>query len=383
MSDYVVKIRRKLHMYPEIGFNLPRTISLVKEELDKMGIPYTEKYGKSSVVATINEEKSDFTIGIRADMDALPITEKTKVPYKSKIKGQMHACGHDAHTAILLDTARKLVEIKDQINCRVKLLFQPAEEYPPSGAKLMCEDGVMKDIDCTVALHSEPGLPCGAVAVREGAINAISSGFYLEFYGKSAHAARQEDGVDSISMAVKAYNAIEMMVAKEFKATAPRIFNAGAIRGGVTNNVICDHTSMFCTVRAWDEETGDKITRRIKEIIAAVAKESGGKAKYVQSKYYPIVYNDRVMYKKVRETLVKIVGEENVNEARRTLGGEDYSYFAKEKPGCMFRLGTKNEEKDCIYSVHQDKFNIDEDALEVGSDIFVQFVKDNMNGIEY
>lgn len=381
MLSYATEMRRQLHMYPEVGFDLPLTVALVKNELNKMNIPYTEKYGKSSVVATLNQEKSHFTIGIRADMDALPILEKTKVAYKSKIKGQMHACGHDAHTAILLDTARKLSLIKDEIDCCVKFIFQSAEEVAPSGAKLMAEDGVMDDIDCAVALHCEVNYPVGKVHFLKGPQNAISSGFQLDFYGKSAHAGRQEDGVDAIGMGVKAYNAIELMIAKEISPFATRIFNVGTFNGGFANNIICDHASMYCSLRTWDEATDSKITKRIKQIISSIAKESGGKAKYTQLKYYPIVYNNDIVTQQMMKSAEKIVGKDNIGAHLRSMGGEDFAYFARLKPSCMFRLGVRNEEKDCIYTAHQDKFNIDEDALDIGSEIFVRFVKDNMKGI--
>jgi amidohydrolase len=155
MESYVVRARRYLHMHPEIGFELDATLAFVRSELEKMGVEYTEEYGKSSIVATVNKEKSNFTIGVRADMDALPITEENDVPYKSKCDGKMHACGHDAHTAIALDVLRRVNEAKEKIDCRVKFVFQAAEEYPPSGAKLMAEDGVMNDIDCIVSLHCD------------------------------------------------------------------------------------------------------------------------------------------------------------------------------------------------------------------------------------
>ncbi len=379
--SYIVEMRRKIHMYPEVGFDLPKTLELVRTELTKMGIPFTEQYGKSSIVATINEEKSNFTIGIRADMDALPILEKNNVPYKSKIKGQMHACGHDAHTAILLDTARQLSEMKDQLNCRVKLLFQPAEEFSPSGAKLMKEDGVMDGIDCIVALHVDYSFNTGTIGVTTGPQNAISSGFYLDFYGKNAHVSRQQDGIDANMMAVKAYTAIEMMVAKEVPAVDPCIFNVGCITGGTSNNIISKHCSLFCTLRSWTDEADALVTKRIKQIIASVAKESGGKATFTQAKYYPIVKNDENVTNRLMKAAGNVVGETNIKANNRTMEGEDFSYFANEKPGCMYRLGIRNEEKDCVYSLHQDKFNVDEDALSVGSSIFVQFVLDNMNGI--
>ncbi len=383
MSSYAVNMRRRLHEYPEIGFDLDRTLALVKRELDAMGLPYTDRYGRSSLVATLNEEKAHFTIGIRADMDALPITERTKVPYKSKIPGQMHACGHDAHTAILLDTARRLVEIKDEINCRVKFIFQSAEEYPPSGAKLMAEDGVMDDIDCAIALHCEPSVHMGRVNMCAGAQNAVSNGFILDFYGKSAHVVQQQTGVDAIMMAVKAYTAIEMAVAKEVPVKEPCVFNAGSIHGGESNNSICDHVSMYCTLRTWDATLDAKMTKRIKDICAAVAKESGGKFKYTQKKYYPILVNDKTMTERLWQAAAKVVGEKHIGMHGRGLGGEDFAYFAQLKPCALFRLGVRNEQKECVYGLHQDKFNIDEDALEIGAEIFVQFVKDNMNGIAF
>ncbi len=383
MSEYAIQIRRRLHQYPEIGFDLDRTLALVRSELTDIGLPYTEAYGKSSIVATLNEEKSHFTIGIRADMDALPITEKTNVPYKSKLKGQMHACGHDAHTAIVLDTARRLAQIKDQINCRVKFIFQSAEEYPPSGAMLMTQDGVMDDIDCAIALHCEPSVHIGRVNMCAGAQNAVSNGFLLDFYGRSSHVVQQQLGVDAIMMAVKAYTAIEMAVAKEVPVKSPCVFNVGSIHGGESNNSICDHVTLYCTLRTWEAELDERMVHRIKEICSSVAKESGGRFKFTQKKYYPILFNDKTMTERMWQAAAKVVGEKCIGLHGRGLGGEDFAYFAQKKPCCLFRLGVRNEQKACTYTLHQDKFNIDEDALEIGANVFIQFVKDNMNGISF
>ncbi len=380
MLSYVTEMRRELHQYPEIGFDLPRTLALVRRELSRMGIAFSEEYGKSSIVATINPEKTQFTIGIRADMDALPITERTGLSYRSKLRGQMHACGHDAHTAILLDTARQLVEMRDRLSCRVKLIFQSAEEYSPSGAKLMAEDGLMNDIDCVVALHCDVNCDCGRINLLAGAQNAVSNGFLLEFFGKSAHVAAQQDGVDAIMMAVKACVAMEMAVSKELSATTPCVFNVGSIHGGKSNNSICDHTSLFCTMRTWDHETDTKMIGRLKQICRSVAKESGGRFKFTQKKYYPILYNDPTMTELMRASAAAVVGEENIGTHKRTLGGEDFAYFANQKPAVMFRLGIRNAEKGCVASLHQDHFNIDEDALAIGSAVFVRFVLDHMNG---
>ena len=383
MDSYVIGARRQLHMYPEIGFELDRTLDFLKSELDKMGVEYTDRFGKSSLVATINPEKTSFTIGIRADIDALPIQELNDIPYKSKLDGQMHACGHDAHTAIALDTCRRLNDMRDKIGCRVKIIFQSAEEYPPSGAKLMVEDGVMEDIDCIVALHVDIGYDVGEIGVSSGAQNATSDGFYLEFYGKSAHAANQEKGVDAILMAVRAYTDIEMMIAKQVKAQDPVIFNVGAIHGGVTNNIICDKCSMFCTLRTQKDENADYIIGRINRIISSVAESAGGEAKFVESKHYPIVHNNQVMVDLLRESASKVVGAENVLPRIQTMGGEDFSYFSNIKPGCIFRLGVRNKEKGYTVAVHNGSFMLDERALIIGVNTFIQFVLDNMNGISF
>ncbi|MBR5140679.1 MAG: amidohydrolase [Clostridia bacterium] len=380
MESFVVNIRRQLHMYPEIGFDLERTLALLRSELDKMGVEYTEEYGKSSIVATINPDKTNFTIGIRADTDALPIQEQNDIPFKSKLDGQMHACGHDSHTAIALDACRRLNEMKDKINCRVKFLFQAAEEYPPSGAKLMAADGVMKDIDCIIGLHVDTDRKAGVIAIRKGARNATSDGFYLEFYGKTAHAASQQKGIDAIMMAVKAYTDIEFMIAKEIKAKDPIIFNVGAIHGGVANNIICDKCTMFCTLRTQKQENADYILGKIKKIIASIADVAGGEAKFVESKHYPIVINNDVVADKIIAAAEKVVGKDNIKHREQGMGGEDFAYFALEKPGCMFELGVRNEELGYTIGVHNEKFMLDEAALPIGSDIFVQFVLDNMNG---
>lgn len=383
MENYVVNLRRELHEHPEIGFDLPQTLAILRRELDALGVEYTEKYGKSSIVATINPEKSHFTIGVRADMDALPIKEMNDVPYKSKNEGAMHACGHDAHTAVVMATLRRVWEMRDQINCRVKFIFQPAEEFAPSGAMLMARDGVMQDMDCIVAMHVDTNFHAGQLAITTGPQNANSDGFYLDFYGKSAHAANQEKGVDANVMAMRAFMDIELVVAKSFSAKEPIIFNVGAIHGGTANNILCDHCSMFCTLRTWNDSVREGMLTYIKAITESVALTSGGKATFTPAKYYPIIHNDPIITERFRAAGVKVVGEKNMFQNARGMGGEDFSYFANEKPGSFMRLGIKPADKEKIPGLHNDHFNIDESALEVGVNTFLQFILDNQNGIEF
>ena len=381
-ASYVRDLRRQIHKYPEIGFDLPKTLALVKGELEKWGIPYTEKYGKSSVVATINEEKAGFTIGIRADMDALPIQEEHSYEYASQHPGIMHACGHDAHTAILIATARRLQEMKDQINCRVKLLFTPAEEYIEPGCKAMAEDGVMDDIDIIVALHVDKDFPVGTIAINEGGQGGNSMGFTVDFYGTASHAAQQHRGKDAIAMAMEAYMAMEMMAMKEVNPVEPRLLNIGSIHGGNTNNILCNHCSMFGSSRTHSDEVSQYMIDRIKEICEGIAACNGGRAEVKVVKFLPYVINDPAVCALVRKTAEKVVGPEHISaRPKRTLGGEDFSFLCRKKPGMMFRLGSHGENPDTRAAGHSVRFDIDENCLMVGVEMFTQFVLDNMNGL--
>ena len=382
--EYATKLRRELHQYPEIGFDLPKTLALVRRELDAMGIPYTEEFGKSSIVGTINPDCKGFTIGIRGDMDALPMQEEdlTK-PYASRIPGQMHACGHDAHTAMLLATARELKAREKELTCRVKLLFTPAEEYIEPGCKAMVEDGVMNDIDCAIACHVAPTVDSGEIRMLNGGQGANSMGFTVEFIGKSSHAASQQKGVDAITMAVEAHSLMHNMVAKEFAPNVPRLFNIGSIEGGNTNNIICNYCKMFGSARAHSDEVSEKLITRIREICEGVARIHGGEAKVTVNKFLPYVFNNDTMHHKLWAAAEKVVGPENVKyPAARSLGGEDFGFFSRVKPCAFLSLGTRKDEA-TGHALHTVKFDLDEAAMEHGVNTFVQFVLDNMDGIEF
>jgi len=381
--EYVVSLRREIHEYPEIGFDLPKTLAVVHRELDKMGIPYTGEFGESSVVATINPDCKGTTIGIRGDMDALPMQEETGLPFASKIPGHMHACGHDAHTAMLLGVAKELKAREKELSCRVKLLFTPAEEYIDPGCRQLSENGVMDDIDFAVACHVGPDAKSGTVGIRKsGGINANSMGFTVEFFGTSSHAASQQKGKDAIAMAVEAYAAMEIMVAKEFSPTEPRLFNIGVIQGGQTNNIICNYCKMFGSSRAHKDEVSEKLITRIREICDGVAKMNGGEAKVTVNKFLPYVLNNETVAAKLWESAEKVLGEDNVFEPGRGLGGEDFGFLSRKKPCAFFRLGTCNGES-TSHVLHTVKFDLDENAMAVGVETFVQFVLDNQNGIEF
>lgn len=386
MYDYVKyaqQIRNELHQCPEIGFDLPKTTAIVRRELDAMGISYTEEFGKGSIVATINEGKP-FTIGLRGDMDALPVQENSSNPYPSKHEGIMHACGHDVHTAQMLAVARQLNDMKDSIRCRMKILFTPAEEYVTPGCKLMVENGVMDDIDCVISAHVDPNVPVGNVILREGGINANSMGVMVEFFGKTAHANAQQKGVDAIRMGVEAYMAMELMLARETPSAEPCLLNVGSFNAGKTNNIVCDYAKLFLSARTHTDELIEFMERRIKEICEGVAAMAGGSAKVTVTKLLPYVDNHPVMTKKMWETAEKLLGKDRVGWAPRTMGGEDFAFLSRKKPGVMFRLGVANDTDPCSRTaLHNDHFNPDERCFEVSVPMFVNFVLENQDGIDF
>lgn len=381
-ANYARQLRHELHQYPEIGYDLPKTLALIRRELDAMGIEYTEKFGKSSIVATINPGDYPITIGLRADIDALPMQEETDLPWKSKIDGQSHSCGHDIHCANLLATARALKDIQSQLKCRVKLLFTPAEEYIEPGCKQLAENGVMDDIDFAIACHADPLYQVGTIGLSAGGQGSNSMGITIEFFGTAAHATAQRRGKDAITMAVLAHQAMHTMIAKELLPQEARMLNVGSIHGGNTNNIICDHCTMFCSARTFTDENSQLILDRITQISEGVATMNGGSAKVTVNKLLPYMDNDETVTKAVYATAKKVLGEEKILPRPRKLGGEDFGFLARKKPCVMFRLGTKNPENPATAgALHSAKVQFDDGCFETGVKVMTQFVLDNMEGL--
>jgi len=361
---------------------LPRTIAVVKRELDSLGISYTEKYAESSVVAMINPEKKGFTIGIRADMDALLIDEKNDVPYKSKIKGQIHACGHDAHTAMLLGTAKALKKLENQINCRVMLLFQPSEEGAQSGGNELVKAGVMDEIDIIIGLHVENWLESGKIGVCKGNSMASSRTFKLEFFGDTAHASLPHSGHDALAAAVDAYTTIQSMLTRQVNPFENYVFSIGKLSGGTTQNVIADYAYMLGTIRTFNMKLDEMLIQKATDIAEHSAQNFGCCAKTTTSLKASVLYNNPYLSECLIESAKKIVGENNIAPMPVKLSSEDFCWYLTQKPGVYFRLGTRNEEKGIVTLPHNNDFMIDEDALPIGTDTCVQFVLDYMSGVQ-
>ena len=376
-KDYILQIRHAIHEYPEIGFDLSRTTTLVKIELEKMGIPYTEKYGQSSVVGYINPEAKHYTIGLRADMDALLIQEINDIPFKSKIDGQMHACGHDAHTAMLLGAAKALKEIKDQLTCRVMLIFQPAEEIE-SGAMLMVKNGVMDEIDIIVGMHVEGTMDAGKMGICKGESMASSRNFKIEFFGNTAHASLPHSGHDALAACVNAYTNIQMALARKINPMTEYVYSVGKMQGGTTRNVIADYAQMEGTIRTFDMNVDQIVIDTIEEVVTHTALNFGCTSKVTSEVKSLVVFNDHELTDRALHSISKVIGKENIAPMPKKMGSEDFSRYLAEKPGVFIRIGTRNAEKGICTFAHNNNFMIDEDVLDKGSATLVQFVLDSL-----
>lgn len=381
-KEYILSLRRELHMYPELEFELPKTLALIRRELEKMDIPYTEEYGKSSIIAFLNPESKGFSIALRADTDALPLTEKTDLPYASKHPGIMHACGHDAHTAMLLGTAKALKSVEKELTCKVVLVFQACEEGELSGAKLLVRDGITDMADIFVGMHIENWLETGTVGICPGVCMAASHPLHIEFLGKSAHASLPQSGVDALAMAIETYNGIMQMKATQMNPFEQYICSVGMLSAGSTDNVIPDYAQIKVSLRTYDTKVEKFIVDNIRTLAEnAAARRGGTVAFHEDTKALPLI-NHKAVSDRVLASAGKIVGENNIVTMPKKLSSEDFSFYADKKPSAFLRLGTRNAEKGCTTLPHNNDFMLDEDALETGSRVFVQFVLDNMGGFE-
>ncbi len=381
-KEYIIGLRRKIHEYPELDFELPKTIALVKSELDKLGLPYTEEFGESSVVAYINPQITSYTIGIRADMDALPVEEKTNLVFSSKVPGQMHACGHDAHTAMLLGTAKALKAMEDKIDCRVMLIFQPSEEGVRSGASELVAGGLMKHLDVIIGLHIENWLDVGKIGICKGNSMASCRNFKLEFFGHTAHASLPQTGNDALAAAVGTYNGIQTMLTRKTDPFAKYICSVGKLSGGTTQNVIADYAVMEGTIRTYDLELDKMLIDGIDDIAKKNADSFGCTQKITTKLLDAVVYNDPKISELALESVRRVLGNDGVAEMPIKMSSEDFANYLLEKPGVFVRLGTRNSEKGITTLPHNNDFMLDEDALPYGTDFCVQFVLDNMKGID-
>ncbi len=367
----VVADRRDFHENPELAFQEVRTSGIVAERLRALGVEDIRTgIAQTGVTGLIRGRKAGGgrTVLLRADMDALPILEENEVEYVSRNPGVMHACGHDAHTAMLLGVARLLNERRDEFAGTVKLLFQPAEESPPGGARPMIEAGVLEDpkVDAAFGLHIDPDNPVGVIELRDGPAMAAADRFHILIHGKGGHGAKPQDSIDPIVIGAQIITALQTLVGRNIDPTEEAVVTVGTFKAGEAFNVIPDTAEMGGTVRTFNARNRDYLERRIGELAQGIAAAMGGTADYSYTRGYPATVNHPEMAQLVREEAAKVVGEEGVREASLMMGAEDFSYFLEAVPGAFWFVGSQNPERGLVWGHHHPRFDLDEAAMAVG-----------------
>jgi len=378
LNPQIVEWRREIHRNPEIGFDTPVTENFIVDRLREMGLEDIRKgVGGHGVTALIKGGKSGKVLGIRADIDALPVKEENDLSYASLNEGSMHACGHDAHVAIMLGTARILSENRKDLPGTVKLIFQPSEENA-EGALAMIRDGVLENppMDCIIGLHTGSlwkGLSSGMVGYRYGVLMAAADWFTITFEGKGGHGATPHLTVDPVAMACQAFSAIQMIVSRETSPLSSAIITVGKINGGTAPNVIAPTCTISGIIRSLDPETRAMLSKRIKAICENIAKGMRGRADVQLSFGTPPLINDRGTTDKLKKAAVEIMGEGSVAEVPEpTMAGEDMAFFLEKIPGTFFFLPSLfGEGKD--HPHHHPKFDLDEEVFWIGSAVMAHF----------
>ena len=376
----IIDIRRNLHSNPELSFQEFETSKYIKSILADWGIPFQEHIANTGIVVLLkgkNPEKS--CTALRADFDALPIQEENEVEYCSKNNGVMHACGHDAHTASLLGALKILHTLKSDLEGSIKFIFQPAEERLPGGAKQMISEGVLENpkVDNMLGQHVFPDLEVGKVGFKAGMYMASTDELYITILGKGGHAALPEETKNPIIVASTMLTALYDYFDNE--NDGPSVFSIGFIEGSGSTNVVPCKVKMMGTLRAMDEDWRKTAHIKMLEIAEDFVKRYNVEIDFEIRKGYPFLENDIPLTEKAIETAKQYLGEENVVDLPVRMTAEDFSYYSQKVPSCFYRLGTANKEKGIIHGLHTSKFNIDEDALEIGMGLMAFFATKNFN----
>ncbi|MGC4102155.1 M20 metallopeptidase family protein [Ferruginibacter sp.] len=363
-----IDIRHHIHAHPELSYKEFETSKFVQEKLQGWGIPFEIK-ATTGVVGLIKGKNPDKRIvALRADMDALPITEANDVPYKSQHDGVMHACGHDVHTTCLLGAAKILNELKDEWEGTVKLIFQPGEEKNPGGASLMIKDGVLENPkpEKIFALHVHPGLEAGQLSFRGGMIMASADELYITIKAKGGHAASPHLTADTILIASHLIISLQQIVSRNNNPFNPSVLSITSFNGGNTTNVIPSEVKLMGTFRAMNEEWRFKAHELITKQTIGLVNAMGAEAEILIDVGYPFVLNNEELSAASRKKAEEYMGADNVSETELRMGAEDFAYYSQQMPACFFRLGAGNKAKGITSGVHTPTFNIDENAIEVG-----------------
>ena len=378
-EEEVIALRRHLHQYPELSGEEYATSETVQEKLTERGIPFTAGYAGTGVLGIVEGDRLGKTVALRADMDALPIQEENDISFASKNEGVMHACGHDAHTAMLVGAGWVLSEVREELSGRVLLVFQPAEEKSPTGgARPMMRDGVFREYrpDVIFAQHAWPDLPVGKVGVRRGAITGASDRFKVVIEGRGGHASKPHQTTDAIVVANQVINALQTVVSREVNPLRSAVLTIGKIRGGTRYNAIAEKVTLEGTVRTFRPETKETVKSRFHSIVTGIAASMEATAHITYRDGYPAAINTPEWAEQVGETARGLLGERSTPEIEPSLGGEDFARFLLQYPGAYLRLGTGSPSGEEKRRLHDSRFDIDERALRIGTELMTQLAVD-------
>ena len=363
-----IEVRRYLHAHPELSYQEFETSKFVQSKLCEYNIPFEVKATTGVVGIIEGKNPKSRIVALRADMDALPITEENDVAYKSTSTGVMHACGHDVHTTCLLGAAKILSQTKDEWDGTVKLIFQPGEEKNPGGASLLIKEGVLENPkpECIVALHVNPQLEVGNLSFRAGKVMASADEIYITIKSKGGHAAAPHLTADTILIASHLIVALQQVVSRNKEPFSPSVLSITSFQGGYTTNVIPSEVKLMGTFRAMDEAWRFKAHDIIRKLSTELVHSMNAEIDLHIDVGYPTVYNNEALNTAIKKIALEFMGDKNVEETEMRMGAEDFGYYSQQIPGCFFRLGTANKAKSITSGVHTPKFNIDESAIEIG-----------------
>jgi len=367
LNTTVIEFRHHLHEHPELSNEEMQTTALIKKILSESGLHITTYEDHFGLIAELIVDETKPFIALRADIDALPIHEQTLVPYISENRGIMHACGHDAHAAVLLGVALAFAKLEQPLPANLRFIFQPAEEVLDAGAQQMIESGVLENVKAIFALHAYPYLPTGDIGYKYGVMLASADMFEIIIKGKSSHGARPHEGVDAILVTSMVVNSLNHIVSRQIDPLHPAVISLGTIEGGKAANVLCDHVVLKGTVRTVNHEIRQKIPEMMRLTIEGICNAMHAKFELDYNFGTPEVLNDTSMVDLLVGEAEDVLGKEHcIDLIDPVMGGEDFGFYLERIPGAFIRLGSCADDKESCYSQHNSRFNVDDDALMVG-----------------
>jgi amidohydrolase len=382
IREDIIAIRHDIHQHPELSFQEERTAQKVETYLKGLGLE-THRISNTGVWAMIQGEAGPGkTLALRADLDALPIQEATQKDYQSVNDGVMHACGHDVHTSALLGAATILVQLKAQLKGQIKLIFQPGEEKLPGGASLLIKEGILSHppVDAIIGQHVMPLIPSGKVGFRQGLYMASTDEIYITIHGKGGHGAMPHLCVDPVAISAQLLVNLQQIVSRQAKPILPTVLSFGKLysHGGATN-VIPNAVSIEGTLRTLDESWRVEVKTLISKMCHSIAEANGARAEVRIENGYPFLKNDEALTGFLTQAAKTYMGESQVEPLDIWMAAEDFAYYSQEVPACFYRLGTRNEAKGIVSSVHTNTFDIDEDAIEDGCGLLAYLAVQYLN----